>query len=325
MKPVSILQASGLTKRFGSRAAVDGLTLDVAQGEVLGLLGPNGAGKTTTLRMLVGATQPDEGQVAIGSEGGNPLDPETRRRLGLAPQGLSLVPELSGAENVRFMARLQGLTGSGMRERVDWALDFVGLSERSGDLVREYSGGMQRRLNLACAVVHDPDLLLLDEPTVGVDPQSRAHLLSGVAELAKSGKAVLYTTHYMEEAEKLCDRLVVMDGGRALLSGRVPELIEEHGGPARFEATVGGECEDFGFLSSMLEDLVVEKRPAQEGITLHRLAGAARQPEAALSALMKAGVSIDELKIERPDLEDVFLKWTGRSLRDGGGSSETSS
>ena len=215
-------------KRAETIVAVDDLSLSVERGEVFGLLGPNGAGKSTTINLAVGLLSPDGGRITVGGQG-RPDQESVRRRLGVAPQALALYDLLSGEENLRFMGELYGLSGARLRERVQWALDFVGLVDRRRSRVETYSGGMKRRLNLAAAIVHDPELVLLDEPTVGVDPQSRNQIFDNILALKQLGRTIIYTTHYMEEAERLCDRVAVIDRGRLLALGSVPQLLDAHG------------------------------------------------------------------------------------------------
>jgi ABC-2 type transport system ATP-binding protein len=281
-----MLRLSKLRKSFGALVAVDDLSLDVKRGEVFGLLGPNGAGKSTTISMCVGLIGPDSGTVEL--EGfGSPSDPQVRRNLGLAPQSLAVYDELSGEENLRFFAQLYAMHGARLKERVGRVLELVGLTSKRNDKVRTYSGGMKRRLNLGVAVLHEPPLLLLDEPTAGVDPQSRNNILELVRELARGGTTVVYTTHYMEEASKLCDRVAIMDKGRLLALGTVLELIASHGSMAVVTVTRASG-----------EERVETDIPAVE---------AAR--------LLSSG-DVQNLRVDRPDLETVFLSLTGRSLRD---------
>lgn len=281
-----MLSLQSVTKRYGDLVAVDDLSLHIEKGEVFGLLGPNGAGKTTTVSMCIGLLEPDGGSVSVNG-GGSPTDARVRADIGVAPQELSIYEDLSGEENVAFFARLQGLTGSVHRERVDWALAFVGLTERRRDRVKNYSGGMKRRLNLAIAIVQDPPLLLLDEPTVGVDPQSRNAIFDKIQALKERSTTVIYTTHYMEEAERLCDRVGIMDRGKLLALDSVDGLIRAHGGPSVVKAmTAEGE------ISVATDDPVAE---------LVRLQG-----ETKLSGF----------RLAQPNLESVFLNLTGRSLRD---------
>jgi ABC-2 type transport system ATP-binding protein len=296
-----MLSAVNLRKSFGAIQAVNGLSLELEPGETFGLLGPNGAGKTTTIHMLVGALRPDHGTVSIAGVP-DPTRAEVRRLLGLAPQIEALYEELTGQENLTFFARLYGLAGNHLRERVSWALELAGLKDRRRDRVKGYSGGMKRRLNLACAMVHDPKVLFLDEPTAGVDPQSRSHILASIEQLARMGRTILYTTHYMEEAERLCDRVAIMDHGKILALDTVPNLLTKHGGRATVEAELA--------------------QPAPAGLSLPetcnglhwRFQSSDAFEEAA--RLRAAGVQFASLHIERPNLETVFLSLTGRRLRD---------
>lgn len=276
-----MIQVRDLRKSYGSLVAVAGISFDVLRGETFGLLGPNGAGKTTTIHMLVGALRPDGGCIEIDGSA-DPTRPEVRRRVGIAFQALSLYAELSGEENLAFFGRMYGLGGAKLVERVKWGLEFAGLESRRRDRVRGYSGGMQRRLNLACALVHDPPVLLLDEPTAGVDPQSRNRLFENIEALRNEGRTILYTTHYMEEAERLCDRVAIVDAGKILALDTVDALIDRHGGKSIVEAG-----------SVRIET----DRPYEEVAKL-----VASNPRA--------------LHVRRPDLEAVFLALTGRKLRD---------
>ena len=273
-------------KRYGTRPAVDGLSLAVRRGEVLGLLGPNGAGKSTSVAMAAGVVAPDGGAVRLES-GGDPRRPADRARIGVAPQALALYDALSGDANLRFFGAIYGLHGARLAARVQWALDFVGLAPRARDGVATYSGGMKRRLNLAAALVHDPELLLLDEPTVGVDPQSRNALFDNIEALRREGRTVVYTTHYMEEAVRLCDRIAIVDQGRLLALGTLDELLTAHAGPPVLVAS-----------TSEGEVRTPTTRPLE-----------------VLTALA-ASTTVTEFRVERPTLEDVFLQLTGRSLRD---------
>jgi ABC-2 type transport system ATP-binding protein len=286
-----MLRLRNLHKSFGPAAkrlvAVDGLSLEVARGEVFGLLGPNGAGKSTTIGMAVGLITPDEGSVEIEGAGA-PTLAAARMHLGVAPQELALYDELTGEENLRFFGKLYELTGTRLRERVDAVLELVGLSPRRGDRVKAYSGGMKRRLNLAAALLHDPPLLLLDEPTAGVDPQSRNNLLEVVRELARRGRTIIYTTHYMEEASKLCDRVGIIDRGRLLALGTVAELTQKHGGKSVVTLHKGDDT----------HERIETDDPVRE-----------------IQRVLSNG-HVQNVRIDRPDLESVFLGLTGRSLRD---------
>src|SRR5262252_3718951 len=215
-----------LRRSFGDVEAVRGISLHIEEGETVGLLGPNGAGKTATLSMLATLLAPSSGDARIFGASLRRDVWAVRRLVGLAPQEISLYPELTGDENLRFLGRLYGLGGTLLRERADEVLELVGLVPRRDDRVATYSGGMKRRLNLACSLLHAPRFLLLDEPTVGVDPQSRDRIFDAIRELARRGKTILYTTHYMEEAERLCDRITIMDEGRMVACGTLAELLQ---------------------------------------------------------------------------------------------------
>jgi ABC-2 type transport system ATP-binding protein len=281
-----MLELTSLRKAFGKTVAVSDLTLRVERGEVFGLLGPNGAGKTTTVNLAVGLMRPDGGSVGVNGQG-SPTDPKVRRQIGVAPQALAIYEELSGEANVVFFARMNGLSGERLRERVAWSLEFVGLADRRRDRAANYSGGMKRRLNLAIALVHDPALLLLDEPTVGVDPQSRNAIFDNILALRDEGRTIVYTTHYMEEAQRLCDHVAIMDRGVLLALDTVQNLINAHGGNSVVTAQV------------VDEEIRVETD----------------EPVAELSKLLQSeGVS--HVSVDGPDLESVFLNLTGRSLRD---------
>ncbi len=296
-----MIKVENLRKAYGDLLAVNGLSFEVARGETFGLLGPNGAGKTTTILMLAGSIHSDEGSINLNGQS-DPTQSEVRRQIGVAPQSLSLYDELSGEENLTFFGRLYGLSGAGLKERVVHCLDLVGLTERKDDYIGTYSGGMKRRLNLACALVHDPPILFLDEPTAGVDPQSRNHLFDQIEKLTREGRTILYTTHYMEEAQRLCDRIAIMDHGRILASGTVDELIAKHGG----QSVVIADLEKPPTAGVSLPGII-------EGTTLRVESDRPFEVAARLNA---SGVSIRTLKIDQPDLETVFLSLTGRRLRD---------
>jgi ABC-2 type transport system ATP-binding protein len=281
-----MLRLDNLHKRFGSVDALRGLSLDVPRATVFGLLGPNGAGKTTTISIAVGLLRPDSGAVNLDGAG-SPVDPSVRRRIGVAPQAIALYDELTAAENLDFFATLYGLDRAIRRARTDDLLARVGLTDRARDRVKVFSGGMKRRLNLAAALIHDPPLVLLDEPTAGVDPQSRNAILDIVRSLRDEGRTVLYTTHYMEEAQRICDRVAIVDHGRVLAEGTVDELIASRGG-----ASVVTIETDAGHIRIETADPVAE------------LTARLRSPD------------IRGVRVDRPDLESVFLHLTGRSLRD---------
>jgi ABC-2 type transport system ATP-binding protein len=287
-----VLQFDRVVKRYGQRVAVDHLDFSVEPGEIFGLLGPNGAGKSTSVGLAVGILRSDAGRVALaGDGGGSPATPRVRARIGLAPQALALYELLSGEENLAFFGRLQGLRGGALRQRVNAALDFAGLSDRRRDRVDRYSGGMKRRLNLAAAILHQPRLLLLDEPTAGVDPQSRNQIFENILALKRQGTTIVYTTHYMEEAARLCDRVAIIDRGKLLALDTVPALLGAHGGPSV---------------------LVIERE--RGGEERHETRSPLADLERAVAA--PGAPPLRSFRVEAPTLEQVFLNLTGRSLRD---------
>lgn len=287
-----VLSLRGIVKRYGKVTAVDGLSLELRRGEVFGLLGPNGAGKTTTLSIAVGLIEPDAGEaVLIGADGvelGRPTTARVRATIGVCPQGDALYENLTARENLVFFATVQGVPKGERRARAEELLGMVGLGERGDHTVGGYSGGMRRRLNLAAALVHRPELVLLDEPTAGVDPHSRSAIYDIVEALRASGTTVVYTTHSMDEAQRLCDRVAIMDHGRVLAVDTVDGLIDRHGGHAVVTVSRSGG-----------DERTETERP------LEVLAGVdLKSPD------------IMGVRIDRPDLERVFLSLTGRSLRD---------
>jgi ABC-2 type transport system ATP-binding protein len=243
---VSFLRVRAVTKHYASTLALSEVELEVAKAETLALLGPNGAGKTTLMRLMAGVERPDAGSVNL--EGlGDPAHADVRKVIGFAPQALAVYPQLSARENLRFFAELYGVARAQLDARIAYGLELADLKARADQRAGHFSAGMQRRLNLACAVVHRPQLLLLDEPTVGVDPHSRNHLLDSVAALRETGVALIYSTHLMEEAERLCDRVAIMDHGRVLAVGTRDALCAQHGVSglsALFLELTGGELRD---------------------------------------------------------------------------------
>lgn len=296
-----MIEVSALRKYFGAIKAVDGVSFRIAKGEVFGLLGPNGAGKTTCLSMLVGVLTADSGTVSMGN-GGQPTQGAVRRQIGFTPQALAIYDELTGEENLKFFGRLYGLTGPLLRERARSVLELVGLTDRRTDRVRTYSGGMKRRLNLACALIHDPPILLLDEPTVGVDPQSRNLIFEKIEQLKRDGRTVIYTTHYMEEAERVCDRIAIMDHGKILAEGDLETLLQAHGGRSVVRAVYETHPPEGAQVPGQVDD--------------GELRFESDRPLADVARLVEAGHRFRTLRIDRPDLETVFLNLTGKTLRD---------
>jgi ABC-2 type transport system ATP-binding protein len=309
-----ILEAHGLTKRFGDRLVVDDVGFAIDGGETYGLLGPNGAGKTTTISMLCGLLRRDAGTVRID---GHDLDREpmaVRRAIGYVPQDLAIYPDLTARENLRFFGRLQALGGAELTARTDEVLELVGLGDRADDRTSEFSGGMKRRLNIGVGLLHRPRLLILDEPTVGVDPQSRNAILASVDALGGGGIGVLYTTHYMEEAERLCDRVGIIDGGRLQAEGTRRELVSLVGEHDHVRLGIDGDPEAATTMLGRRPDVSLAIT-ADGAVELTLDDGAGKLP-ALLQALQADGIRVSGVTISEPDLESVFLHVTGRALRD---------
>jgi ABC-2 type transport system ATP-binding protein len=304
------LSLRGLGKDYGTRTAVGAVDLDVARGELVGLLGPNGAGKTTTISMVCGVLAPTRGSVAIA---GIELraDPfAAKAKLGYAPQDLALYEDLSALQNLRYFGSLYGLRGALRDERITWALDVVGLRDRARDQVKQYSGGMKRRLNLAAALLHRPEVLILDEPTVGVDPQSRNHLFETIRTLHADGTTIIYTSHYLEEVEALCDRVAIMDRGAIIASGAPAELARAHAETA-LEIELAGEP---AAIDDAATRAAAHAAVERDGATLRVTPRDGLAPMVA--AIEAANVTIVQIASRRATLESAFLALTGRALRD---------
>jgi len=336
-----VLSISHLKKHYGGRTAVDDVSFEVRAGETIGLLGPNGAGKTTTLSMMSGLVQPDGGWVSFGGERVHQDAASLKRRVGLVPQDLALFDELSAWANLELFGGLYGLTGRTLEQRAEAALGLVGLSSRRADRVKHFSGGMKRRLNIAGALLHDPELILLDEPTVGVDPQSRNAIFENLEELKARGKTLVYTTHYMEEAERLCDRIVIIDHGRVvandtvhglhrlLPNSRSVELQFEggaaHAAAAGAAAAGAGTAHAGGSHAAAAQDPLLTALASLPGISAVSRSEAGVRLETddfavglarALDCVAGAGVRVVSVQSSRATLEDIFITLTGHALRD---------
>jgi ABC-2 type transport system ATP-binding protein len=304
---MAVLTTTGLGKDYGAHAAVRSLDLDVPRGSIFGLLGPNGAGKTTAISMICGVVTPTRGSARIAGHDLRAAPFAARRALGYVPQDLAIYEELSATQNLAFFGRCYGLRGPVLRERIAWALELAGLGGREREPVSQFSGGMKRRLNLVAALMHRPHLLVLDEPTVGVDPQSRSFLFEAIRRLRDEGMTVLYTSHYMEEVEALCDRVAIIDRGEVIACDSVAGLLA---------SGVGGgievELEDrAGALAEALAALPAAARTAS-GLRVESPAALAE----AVGVLEGRGLSILAIRSVTPDLEQVFLELTGHRLRD---------
>jgi ABC-2 type transport system ATP-binding protein len=309
-----VLVCEGLRKTFDDRVAVDGVGFVIAEGETYGLLGPNGAGKTTTISMICGLLSRDGGEVLIG---GRPLDTGTvdvKAAIGFVPQEIAIYPDLTATENLRFFGALYGLAGKELAARIAEVLGTVGLADRADERTAGFSGGMKRRLNIGLGLLNRPSLLVLDEPTVGVDPQSRNAILESVADLSREGMAVLYTTHYMEEAERLCDRVGILDEGQLKAEGTRRELVAMVGEHDRLRLGTRGD------VTPAIEALrampaVIDATASEGAIDL-----LVRDARAALAEIVRAaadaGAEIETVEVAEPNLEAVFLHLTGKALRD---------
>ncbi len=309
-----VLEASGLSKSFDDLVAVRDVSFTIEPGETYGLLGPNGAGKTTSISMVSGLLERDGGRVLVNGREMTTTSLEPKADIGLVPQDLAIYPDLTARENLQFFGRLYGMGGPDLKSRAGEVLEVIGLTDRADDRAVEFSGGMKRRLNIGIGLFHRPRLLILDEPTVGVDPQSRNAILESVEHLSEEGLAVLYTTHYMEEAERLCDRVGIIDQGEIKAEGTRRELVKMVGQVDRIRVDVTGHAEP-----------VVAEVGAIEGVTgasagdnsIEILAESASQVLApVLAAITQGGLGVSSVSIDEPDLEAVFLHLTGKALRD---------
>jgi len=310
-----MFEIRALEKHFGTLKAVDGISFSARPGEILGLLGPNGAGKTTMVSMIAGLLAPDAGEVLIDGRTLNGDQDPLKRRIGLVPQDLALIEELSAQDNLAFFGALYGLKGPTLRAAESRVLALVGLSDRAGDRVGTFSGGMKRRLNLAAALLHDPEILLLDEPTVGVDPQSRNAIFDNLETLRQQGRTLIYTTHYMEEVERLCERVVILDHGRVLADASLADLTRTGivKPRLRIELNVGGDGHWLDELRGL--DGVASAELAGTQLTVG-IADLAADTPRILGWLSGQGMVIHGFASERASLESVFLTLTGRSLRE---------
>jgi ABC-2 type transport system ATP-binding protein len=309
-----MIEVNGLRKEYGEVTAVAGVSFAAAPGEIFGLLGPNGAGKTTTISCISGLISPTAGRVKVMGRDVVLDGVAARRALGVVPQEIALYDDLSATDNLVYWGGAQGLRGAVLKQRIAEVLSLTGLQDRAKEPVKNFSGGMKRRLNFACGIVHRPQVLLLDEPTVGVDPQSRVRLLELVREQARTGACVLYTTHYMEEAESLCDRLGVIDHGKLIALGTLPELRSMMGERDLLRLSGAFPEEPTRAALGGIADLEVVQLD-ERSLTAALAEGSRRLP-AVLAALASAGAEVRETTLTQPSLESLFIKLTGSELRE---------
>ena len=309
-----VLTCTAIRKTFGSLVAVNDVSFHINPGETYGLLGPNGAGKTTVLSLVVGVLEADGGKVVVAGEIMNPKATRTKTAVGYVPQDVAIYPDLSARENLMFFGRLVGLSGRTLKNRAAEVLEIVALSDRAKERTSRFSGGMRRRLNIGIGLMHKPKLLVLDEPTVGVDPQSRNAILESVDAMAAEGMAILYTTHYMEEAERLCDRIGIIDNGKIVAEGTRRELVQEQGGLDSVHIGITGHGLPAANAAMDLEN-VYQASVGDRSIEL-----IVTDARASLAGIIKVvsetGANITGVEIDEPNLESVFLHLTGKALRD---------
>lgn len=309
-----IVEVKHLTKKFGSSIAVDDISFSVEKGTIVGLLGPNGAGKSTTINMITGLLKKTSGEINLFGKAVTEKNRELRKKIGVVPQDLAIYYDLSGEENVRYFGGLYGLRGAKLKDAVEQALKLVGLWERKKDKPATFSGGMQRRLNIAMAIVHQPEFVIMDEPTVGIDPQSRNYIMETIEKMRQAGKTLIYTSHYMEEVERLADTIIIIDHGKVIAQGTATELVNLITDQKNIMITVANP-----------QDIVLEELQQQNGVIQAQLAEQLLTVTVAnessvlnqlLMHLIQQGVEVDRVHQQEIDLETVFLNLTGRNLRD---------
>ncbi|WP_019635376.1 ABC transporter ATP-binding protein [Paenibacillus fonticola] len=311
---MAFVEVNNVVKRYGDKLSVDHLNMTIEAGEIFGLLGPNGAGKSTTMNMIVGLLPMDQGSITVDGIQVKERPIDVKRRIGLVPQDLALYENMSAADNVTFFGRLYGLRGWELKERVKEALRFVGLEERAKQLPHTFSGGMKRRLNIACSIVHRPKLIIMDEPTVGIDPQSRNHILESVRELNRMGSTVIYTSHYMEEVASLCDRVAIVDQGHVIACGTEQELRERVAGEEKIIMTASGIGEAVLFELKQ-HPRITRILETEHGLELYT-PSSQNELQDILYICAKHDAVIHSVVCEQPTLETLFLNLTGRTLRD---------
>ena len=311
-----MLHAHDLQKSYATRQVVSGVSLSVEAGQIVGLLGPNGAGKSTTVSMLCGLTTPDHGEVRVSGQLIGTDSSVVKRKIGLVPQDIALYEELPALVNLETFGALYGLQGAQLRERSIAALELVGLADRARDKPSTFSGGMKRRLNIACALVHDPDILLLDEPTVGIDPQSRNAIFDNLETLKARGKAIIYTTHYMEEAERLCDRIVIIDHGKVIADDTLAGLYRQLPVSATLDIELSSGTDNAVDTGALLCEPGVKTAAQENGQLTIGVDSLTASAATVLVWLAAHGHSINRISSGRANLETLFLTLTGRQLRD---------
>lgn len=311
---MTLLKVENLEKNFKDVKAVDDITFEVKKGEIFGLLGPNGAGKSTTISIISTLLNSTAGKVYYDGEDISKNPKAIQKKMGVVPQEIALYPTLKGYENLRFWGNLYGLSGSELKKRIEEVADIVGLKDKLKTRVDKYSGGMKRRLNIAAALLHEPEILIMDEPTVGIDPQSRNHILDTVLELNKKGMTIIYTSHYMEEVEYLCTRISIMDKGKIIAAGTKDELVNIIKGHKKIELTFDSISSDLIDRLRRIEE--IEDIDSRDNIVILTMKNGDMAFKDILDKVMETESSILSIDIKKPNLESVFLHLTGRALRD---------
>lgn len=311
---MALLDIQNLKKYFKNIKAVDDISFSVDKGDILGLLGPNGAGKSTAISMIATLTAPDSGIIRFKGEDIVQNPKSIQQSLGLVPQEIALYPNLSGLENLQFWGRAYGLSGATLKKRIDEVSEVIGITERLKDRVKKYSGGMQRRLNIGAALLHNPEFIIMDEPTVGIDPQSRNHILDTVKALASRDATIIYTSHYMEEVELLCDRVCIMDAGKIIAAGTKDEITSSLGGGC--ELTLKLAKPDAALCEKLSKLDGVTKLSAEDDMVYIVADDADKATHAVLALVGQSNASLLSFDTKKPSLETVFLNLTGRALRD---------
>lgn len=308
-----IVNVKNLVKRYGDKIAVDNMNLSIQKGEVVGLLGPNGAGKTTLINSIIGITPVQSGEICLFGKNMKHHAMEIKRHVGVVPQNIALLGDFSAYDNVKYFGSLYGLRGTELKDSVKKALDFTNLWDRRRDRPKKYSGGMQRRLNIACSIVHRPELIIMDEPTVGIDPQSRNHILESIKRLAELGSTIIYTSHYIEEVEALCSRVIIMDNGRLIAEGtkeKLAEYVQEDHVAEIAVRSIGPT------LIEQIKAMADVKECSLENDKLTVVLEKADAISKVITVIAEGGGRIGKIDMKEASLEEVFLSLTGKTLRD---------
>lgn len=308
------IKLENVIKRYGNNLAVDNISLEIKDEEIFGLLGPNGAGKSSTIKMIMGLLKPNSGEITVNGIDVMKDSLNAKRILGLVPQELAIYENMTALENVEFLGRLYGLKGKKLKEMAEEALQFTGLADKRKEVPKKFSGGMKRRLNIACSIVHQPKIIIMDEPTVGIDPQSRNHILESIKELNRRGATIIYTSHYMEEVESICSRIGIIDFGKLIALGSKDELVSSIWEDQKII------IEGYNISFNSIEGIKSIEEVRDVALKGNRIEVICKSPneilQKVLGKLGEGNITVRNIDIKQADLESVFLKLTGRKLRD---------